>query len=218
MKRQWLAAVAVTMSASGVALPVARAGLVTFSFEGEVTKVGDYQGVLGDAVDAGSLFSGTYTFESLTPDGDPDSSTYGTYFDAVVAVSGDVGAASSAGPLASANSIRCHDNAYHMDRDIYAVYAHVELLGIDTQFTLHIWDDDGEFLQDDHLLTVPPDLALAETKAFNLGPVTEAFRIDGVIREMSVVPEPTALASLTLGLCLVSRRKRRPRSLIRVVP
>jgi len=59
--------------------------LITFAFEGDITSVTDRDGILGGQVQVGDTFSGSYTFESTTPDSNPHV-RFGYYADAITSV------------------------------------------------------------------------------------------------------------------------------------
>ena len=68
MNRGRTLAVLVAGLALGCVVNQVSGGLVTWEFAGEITLVRDPDNFLAGAVTVGSPFSGSYTFESATPD------------------------------------------------------------------------------------------------------------------------------------------------------
>ncbi|UCC31348.1 MAG: PEP-CTERM sorting domain-containing protein [Phycisphaerales bacterium] len=207
MSRQTVVALVISILALR-ANPVS-AELVTFEFAGEVTHVWDDDGLLGGAVTGGSPFSGLYTFESTTPDSDPDEPRHGLYNDAIMLVSGDVAGISFAGPAGTLNAIEVLDFP-DTSFDKYRVFAEITLLDIGLDLSLSAHDASGTAIQSESLPITPPDLALFGFTMFSVFDGSEAIPlgIDGQLT--SLVPEPVTLVLFgTVGL-LVSRRRRTP--------
>ena len=56
------------MLAVSVCTPPAGAELIIIGITGEVTTVADWDGFLGGAVQEGDIITGTYTYDTSTPD------------------------------------------------------------------------------------------------------------------------------------------------------
>ena len=69
----------------------ARAELITFYFGGEITSVDDPNGTLGGAVQVNDAWSGSYTFESTTPDLYPGTPEIGRYESSAASMSMTLG-------------------------------------------------------------------------------------------------------------------------------
>ena len=173
--------VALAVSASGL-----RAHPITFEFEGVVDLVDDYDDILEGLVHPGMSFSGSYTFESTEPDGDP-SPTYGRYY--YDNVPGEFTMTASVGPFTFvaaeldtfnfSTEIDVKDNDGVVPRDSYRLLTRevdsgevfvVEIM----EFQLTTFANLDAILSDALLLT-PPDLSLFET--------TNRFDFSGVGEE-----------------------------------
>jgi len=184
-----------------------RAGPVTFEFAGEITFITDDENLLGGAVTVGSPFSGLYTFESTTPDSDPDEPRRGLYNDAITFVSGEIAGIAFSGPLAPTDFVDVLDFP-NTSFDHYLVYAEVELLSTALDFKVRLGDQSGTAFHNDSLPATAPSLALFDSATFTVfdGSETIPFYVKGHVT--SFVPEPGAVVLLALGSLIASRRNR----------
>jgi len=209
MRCRHLATGAVVLLALSIISPSARAGFVTFAFEGEITSVRDDNGLLGAAVEVGTPFSGVYTFDSATPDTDPNPRG-GVYENAITDFSGLVGGIPFEGPGDSVNTIEIRDDWGDPPRDQYVVFIETTLVGHELETLLGLYDITGLPLVGTNLSSVPPDPALFEYSVFRVFDSSEQLGISlrGDVTSLALVPEPATVIMLGLGTWLVSRRRR----------
>ncbi len=201
MKRRGWSVVAVG-SVVCVLAPLARAGPVTFEFAGEVTRVVDSDDLLQGVVTVGSPFSGSYTFESKTPDSDPNPRR-GIYDDSILGLSGHVARLPFDLRPGAATRIELRDEYSGPNLDSYRVLADVEFAGRPLDFFIRLGDTTGMALSTDLLLVAPPDLGLFSSREFHIFDGSEQLHIvvDGMVQ--SLVPEPTTAVVLLAGLLLL---------------
>jgi len=190
----------------------ARAGPVTWQFAGQVTSVRDLDGLFAGAVEVGSPFFGSYTFESTTPDDSPDFPSSGLYLNAISDVHGEVGVLEFAFRPLTQSVIGVTDDSVSGGYDSYVFAGGLFLAGRPASFGVVLRDDEGDVLHSDQLLLVPPPLDMFERREFSISDPLERFGINGVVTQL--VPEPLTLTLLALGALMLgspSRRKtRRP--------
>jgi hypothetical protein len=181
---------------------------VTWEFAGEVTFVSDRSDFLGGAVTVGDPFSGSFTFESTTPDRDPKDPIFGIYLNALSSVSGEAGGVQFSGPLSGTGDILTVTtviNDHPTFHDTYGIRAFVDLLGAPVMFEWSFRARDGAIFSDDSLPVVPPDLALLDTARLELFSESAPFvgTIGGDITLL--VPEPGTLCLLTLAAIMIAK-------------
>jgi hypothetical protein len=205
-------------------LPIAsHAAPITFNFSGTVTSIDDPLNAFAGVV-AGTTFSGSYTFESTTPDAAPGDPTDGRYAGAITAFSLTIGGHSLFGPGddLSPNQIRVRDNtgatgnidSYNVLADLqnYGGYSDIDVLRLGGQGPNTVFGSDA--------LPLTPDFFASLAVTFfrlvlyeGSGPTkVQAGLIDGTLTSMTTttsVPEPSTLGMLGLamiGLALMRRR------------
>lgn len=187
---------------------VNRAGAypVTWEFAGAITFVSDENDFLGGAVTVGSAFSGSYTFESTTPDGSPDDPTRGTYSDAITTLSGQVGTVSFFGAVGTVNRLTIFDDLSISDSDQYGISVDIELLGKTVVFRWILFDATASVFSDDSLPLSPPDLGSFYTRRLDIFSESETnpFFLSGQLT--SLVPEPGMLLLLGVGALALAKR------------
>lgn len=187
-----------------VAAP-ARAGIVTWEFGGEIDQVRDTSGIFGGALTVGSPFSGSFTFDTSTPDTNPDSGV-SSFENPLQDLSGQIGGFGFSGPIFGVSSFEITDGAAGSD-DIFSLSSSVFLNGEGLNFLLTLIDSTGTAFSDDTLPTVPPDLSLFDSATIHLLRQTGDLAIDGTISFL--VPEPGTLCLLAVGAVAILRRRRR---------
>ena len=144
---------------------------ITWEFAGHITGVLDPNDALSGAVRTGDSFSGLYTFESSTPDSQPDDPIFGVYNNAVTGISGHFGALAFFGANDLTSLITVRDRPAGVENDSYIINVlGIPVLGGTFGFSLGFGDANGDTFQTDLLPAVPPDLAL--------GFATVSFRSD----------------------------------------
>lgn len=197
------------------AAPAASAGLVTWEFGGVITAVDDPLGIATGLVDVGSPFSGSFTFDPTTPDTHPDLPRLGRFNNAIVDLDGVVGnlAFSGAGTF---NSIRVFDRIAWAETDSYnisVVDLMTPMLGETSDLSFILQDSTGEVFSDDSLPAIPPHF---DSTFFRLQTASENVVLTGEIT--SVVPEPSALVLLVVGVVPFLLRKSHRRRGGRPIP
>ena len=209
-RRSGAAGLATVLLAVGMGSPLARADLVTWEFEGVLTSVNDYTGFLGPSVYVGAPFSGQLTFDTSVPDSNPGNPHAGTYPQALLSISGDVGAVPFAGGSGPVSYISVLDDQAITLHDFIGVDGLVMIDGEVIEAYLSLRDFDGVMLTSDALPLDPPDVGLMETRVFGLASEALGLSVRGTLS--SLTPEPGTLAVLGLGVAqLAIGRRTRPR-------
>lgn len=212
----------------------ARAAIITYEFEAQVSLVVDPGNLLGSGITPGTTFTGRYVFDSATPDQN-GSPTIGTYraLTPPSGISMDVGGFTFATDPANVSTLIEVDNQPNRDAYLFRSFTHLPISQTLKPFSISLQLDDltGTAFNSDALPLVPPNLALF-TQFFGL--TVEGGRIGAneadpdfifrstllSLREVPTapdapeVPEPgTLLLMMTGGVGLVSRLgRRRPRA------
>ncbi|MFQ5422434.1 MAG: PEP-CTERM sorting domain-containing protein [Phycisphaerae bacterium] len=186
--------------------PAARAGLITFSFGGDLdsTTVDDSANLLGGA----TSFTGSYTFDMTVADGVPGDSTVGDY-DAVTSLTFNIDTVTfeSVGvPTIQAISVT-NDAFDSYEVSIEATNSSGDLLSI----AVRLKDTDATIFSTDALPPSPPSLMMVEENRFDLIDFSVGPNFAMAIGSLaSLVPEPAS--SVLFAVCvlgLVRSRRRR---------
>jgi hypothetical protein len=181
---------------------------VTWEFAGNLTRVDDNAGLFGGSVSIGDPFSGSYTFDSETPDSDPGSITRGLYENAVSGASGNFGAASYSFVSGADNVIEVLDFPGIGVRSYRALFS-VEILGEQLDLSLYFQDPTGAVFLDDSLPVSPPDLEPLDLAKIELFDGSERLDVTIVGQFTTVIPEPATVVLLAVGALLTVRRRLR---------
>jgi hypothetical protein len=202
---------------------VAQAAPVTLGFTGEVTQdpLLDPDDPFGGSIAFGTLFSGTYTFESTTPDGDV-SANGGSYTSPSppgvlsVTIGGNLFTALDLLNIGVANDFA--------GSDFYSVFAQDTGAPDTFDVSLTLQDTDGTVLGGPALLTNAPTFAAFELSTLFLdglfsdnqvqilGRLTSLTCVDGCVPGGGTgtpVPAPAALILIGAGLAAFILRPRR---------
>lgn len=190
--------------------PLVQAGPVTFHFGGEITRVLDLDNLLGGQIAVGSPFSGQYTFESDTPDSNPEPSR-GEYLGAMLSVSGEVAGIPFSASNGGTSQISIRNGFGSSISDSYSYIVEVSFLGLRFDQSLVLSDNSGTVLDSDNLFTLAPDLSSFSFHLFSISDTTETIRLNLDGQLLSFVPEPGTLVLLLLGACGVIHRPTRLR-------
>lgn len=197
----------------------AQAAPVTFSFSGTVIQINFSNGTPTEFA-IGDTFSGTYTFDSTTPDSNT-SPNLGDYYTPLTPLSATVGSYSAS---ANSGAILIRDNV--PVEDYYFLQTNSltgpTVLGLPvTFFGLELHDSTGTVYNNDSLLLLPPDLQDYDSNALyflfddpgsgNSGTVHAT--LDSFVLGALLVPEPSCFAMFGIGAgvmaLVVTRRQRR---------
>jgi len=202
------------------AVTTAEAAPITFAFTGTVQQVVP---ALSGTFQPGDAFSGSYTFESTTPDTDP-SPGFGLYANGMTSLTFTIGSYTGGADCSAAAScnIAVQDGGPGdcALTDCYLVTAKhptgpsVEGV-LPTDFALSLLDNSGLALSSDALPLTPPDISNFSITFFGVNFDDFAFGVQGKLTSLTsqaagTVDEPSVLflvAGAFLGLVL----QRRPR-------
>ncbi|MCH7871206.1 MAG: PEP-CTERM sorting domain-containing protein [Planctomycetes bacterium] len=191
---------------SFAALP-ASAGLVTWEFEGVVTSFLDGNNLLGGSVSVGTPFSGSFTFDTTTPDSQPSNAVLGVYENAVVSLDGIL-AGNVFSSLDSLNMVIRNDSPLTVGvLDSLRLSGQAALAGEALYVTLEISDADGAIFSSDSMPLVPPSLEALERADFMLSAQDLFIGVRGDLT--ALVPEPGTLGMLVFGAIMIFKRRTR---------
>lgn len=208
MKSQALGlALALSLHAGGLA-----AAPITFDFTGTVTQVPvlDPSDPFGDTIAFGTAITGSYTFESTTPDAipSPDAGSYSMFgppFGMQVDIGGNAFSATDFLNIGVANNFSGTVDQY----TVLAQQTSDEPLDIELFFE----DNTGLALSSDALPTTPPPLLLFQIRSFSLigtvdgNQVEIGAQINTLTPAVTQVPVPGTLLLLSVGLAWLCRRR-----------
>lgn len=194
----------VALATSILAAP-APGGLVTWQFGGEIQQVRDTNNVLGGALSTGSPFSGSLTFDPLTPDTDGDAGV-SAFQNPLLDLSGSFGNIAFSGPVSGISSIGITNGPPGSD-DIFSLSSSVFLDDQWLNFLLTLTDSSGTAFSSDSLSAVPPDLGLFDSTTIRLLRQTNDLTIDSELTVLT--PDPGTLWLLSVGAAVVLRRRGR---------
>jgi len=200
MKRPIILAALIGSLALGTGVRPAAGYPVTWEFAGDVRNVGDRDGVLPESVTVGAPFSGSFTFESTTPDSEQDDPTHGIYEGALTSLSGIFGDV----PFASNGLFDVtvlNDTTLPDDSFIFVGSAVFLNRIVNTSFGLT--DLNATIFSSDALPLVPPSLDRLDSIVFGLNSQEEGIFIGGDVT--SLVPEPGTLCLLALGALMIAK-------------
>jgi len=191
----------------------AQGAIITIAIEGVVDYAYDPYGFLGVDIEVGDSITGTYTYDTDTPDSSPiEGYAAYWYYDAPGSISLSVkGVEFKTDPANVDYRIAISDG--YQSRDIYSVKTRNNLplvSGIPVEVVYWLLEDPGQTaLSSDALLATAPAL---DDWPFNQlvihGPTRgESFGIMGHVTSVWVVPEPAAVLLLSLGGLLLRRQK-----------
>jgi hypothetical protein len=185
---------------------------VTFAFSGHITGLSGDVGFLGGTIPVGTPFSGSYKFESTTPDATPGDPSLGSYNGALRAFSVQVGPHLLTGTL---NPVRNRIGVLHCVEgadfgDYYTPGDRMSLLGKAVDTSILLFDSSATAFTSDALPLTPPSLTLFDEREFQIvdAAMYARFFVVGQLTSFTHVPEPGTLALLALGGLTLLRRTR----------
>lgn len=187
-----------------VSTPTARAELITFEFTGHINYLEGDLGFLGGSIFIGTPFSGSYTFESTTPDAAPLNPANGEYYGALRGFSVQVGphVFSEVGTANRISVVHITEGEDTGDAYLVGPGRSFELLGEEVSLTMLLLDYSATAFVNDTLPLFPPDLTLFDDQVFQIldrSPFPDFF-VAGEVTSLTLVPEPTSLTLLAVVL------------------
>lgn len=181
---------------------------VTWQFAGEITFVRDPDNLLAGAVTVGSPFSGSYTFESTTPDSETGFSRLGEYDGALTGVSGHVGSLRFVAPMDSDSTIEIQNDFRSSTLDVYFATTRIPFVNETLDFGILLVDGTGTAFSSDLLPPTPPDLDSFDVADFLLVDLSEVIVLSMRGELTSLIPEPATLLLLGFGVIVAARKLR----------
>ncbi|MCB9849339.1 MAG: PEP-CTERM sorting domain-containing protein [Phycisphaerales bacterium] len=201
------------MSAAAVLLatllvPIhASADLVTFKFEGVTSLFEDLVG-LGWTIPNGTVVTGTFTFDSATPDSNPDDPTRANYYDSIV-VSSSIQIGNQSTIDTGLDSFVAVTNGFLGDDLYQMIDESLSFRGIPVSSGIVLSDHDAAVFDNVSIPTYPPPLDEFEGRLFTLLADDSSFSAAGTVASLALVPEPGTLLLLVGAGMLVGWRGRR---------
>jgi len=192
--------------------PFANAELITIQIEGLVDTVEDDGDYLEDQIHVGDIITGWYTYDTDTPDTNPDE-TVGHYwhYASPAGISLSVSGLEFQSDSSNVEFLIGVGNNGSMGDDVYWLSSPSNnSLPNGTSVEGIVWqleDNSGMVLSDDSLPELPPDLPLwSSGNTLRLDGERGGYMIYGHIT--SAVPEPCTILLLGLGVLSVIRKVR----------
>lgn len=194
-------------------VPVARAEFVTIHITAEVDHVGDPHNFFGGAIAVGDMISGTYTYDTATPDTSASAriGNYGHYL-APAGVDLSVGGIQfKTDPTSVDFWVGIVDDYPPVDDYGFISYSNVALPSLAVSVGAIYWtleDSRGSALSGDSLLGAAPSLADWDFNRLHIGGPDRgpSFGITGHVIS-AAVPEPGTLLLVGLGVLLLRKHK-----------
>jgi hypothetical protein len=199
------------------ALPTAQATPTTFAYTGIVQTVVP---ALSGTFQPGDAFSGSYTFESTTPDTDP-SPGFGLYANAITGLTFTIGSYTGGADCSSGScDIAVQDGG---PGDCALIDCYIVTVShptgpsvegvLPTSFGLSLLDGSGLALSSDALPLIPPDLSSFPITFFGVNFDDFAFGVEGELTSLTLkatatVAEPSVLFLVVVALLGMAIRQR----------
>jgi hypothetical protein len=189
------------------ALAPVRAEWITIAISGQVTSVSDQYNHFGGQISVGTPITGTYTYDSSTPDSYPSDFSYGQYWNYTppAGVSLNVGGLNfRTNPDNVEFAVTVNNN--NLGEDSYSIWSTKNLSLSDGTLVQSIsWylnDPTGTTLSSDALLLTAPELGKWGYNSLNIS-TDRTFGISA--RITSATPEPATAFLLGLGALLMRK-------------
>jgi hypothetical protein len=188
----------------------ARGAIITIAIEGVVDYVEDPGGLLGGSISVADLITGTYTYDTSTPDTNP-LVDYASYWHGTL----------PAGISLSIGGLEFESDPWRLDyrigisdgyqsRDIYSVRSKSNLPVLDRVAPSDIYwelqDSRAEALSSTELPGSPPRLSDWESNILTIS-LERTFGIKGHVTDARIVPEPVTIVLLGFGALVYLKRR-----------
>ena len=190
-----------------------RAELITINLSATVNYVEDIGNKLGGKINVGSTITGSYTYESTTPDSSPSDPTQGNYwyYSSPAGIFLTVGGFNfGTNPDYVNFLVSIGNNASGQDNYLVRSYnnsplSNGALVGnIDWQLDDHT----ATVFSSDVLPVTKPVLDQWQTNVLSIyGGGADDFFIDADVTSVEIVPEPATILFLTMGALILKRRR-----------
>jgi len=185
---------------------LAQAQLITIAISGHVTSVSDFSSQLGGQIHIGDAITGTYTYDSATPDSDPSGNGDYWHYSSPTGISLNIRGINFRTDPINVNFLVEVGNSYYLLRS----YHNLPLSnGTPVQhISWQLTDPTGSGLSSDALPLAAPDLSKWVGNRLSItGPdcSPQYFSIGATITSASI-PEPASAFVLGLGTLLIRRR------------
>lgn len=183
---------------------------ISYSFEGVVETPSPF---LGDRFQVGDPVTGSFTYDSSTPDGQPGNMSVGSYLGSIEAFDFQIGDYSASISPVIHGDIRVDDRTTIVPnprphRDAYTAVALMsgeQVEGFDLLLaSLQILDFDGDAITDDPITPPQLDLFSDPLITIDFAPVgSDQNRIWASLTSLQQVPEPASVALLSVGVIFI---------------
>ena len=195
----------------------AHSALIEIAIEAEITGVSDSGNLLEGNVNVGDIITGSYRYDSETPDSSPIDPIVGRYwcYSIPYGISLNVGDLLFQADPASVEFLVLVVNNNSLGHDIYGVVSynnHIvdKNLHVDSiSFTLK--DYSGQALIDDNLPILPPQIEEYNDENYLViaGGREGGYGISARVFSAVLIPEPSSIILLTLGYLCIHNKKRK---------
>jgi hypothetical protein len=184
------------------------AAMITFQFGGVITSVSDAGGALGGDVNVGDPFSGTYTFDPDTPDGEPADPSRGLYEPLGALMTLSAGSVTVVSGPSALHAIVVEDNWLGL-RDLFLMGGYSFESGSLSvgEMEIRLSDPTQTAFDSDGLPLTPPVLTSFTTRTL-IFQGRGSFDVRGELTTLT--PEPTAMLLILIAGFLVLPRKHVP--------
>jgi hypothetical protein len=190
---------------------LAEATLITIEIEGVVDYVGDPDGYLEGKIKVGDTFTGSYTYDSDTPDSSPLDLVQGNYWHYAppAGISLTVGGFDfKTDPANVEFRVALRNDIPPGGSDVYSIGSSNNLPLSNGTLVESVWwqlnDNTGSALSSDALPTIPPTLDRWQANVFDIS----GYRTFGIRGHVTTaIPEPATIFLFSLGGLFLRKRR-----------
>jgi len=214
MKAEKIIAIVAVMLGLVLYSSLAEGALITIQIEGVVDNVMDVGNYLEGKIKVGDTFTGSYTYDSDTPDSSPLDLVQGNYwhYNPPAGISLNVGGFDfKTDPANVEFHVAIRNDIQPGGSDIYALGSSNNLLlsnGTSVEgITWQLYDPTGNALSSDALPTTAPVLEDWQSNVLHIYGYKDRFHIYATVTSAQIIPEPATILMLGFG-CLLLRKIR----------